>query len=68
MKKDTFLNAMIILLLTISGILLVTAAFILGIIPGMIILGVVILILRKYVLKDFLAKFNEKYGEKIESK
>ena len=42
MKKDTFLNAMIILLLTISGILLVTAAFILGIIPGMIILGVVL--------------------------
>ena len=42
MKKDTLLNAMIILLLTISGILLVTAAFMLGIIPGMIILGVVL--------------------------
>ena len=42
MKKDTLLNAMIIVLLIISGILLVTAAFIRGIIPGMIILGVVL--------------------------
>lgn len=43
MKKDTLLNAMIILLLIISDILLVTAAFIRwGIIPIMIILGVVL--------------------------
>ncbi|MGN1066191.1 MAG: prolipoprotein diacylglyceryl transferase [Candidatus Fimimonas sp.] len=33
----------------------------------MIILGIVILILRKFVLKNFWTKFNEKYGEKIES-